>query len=110
MAEIEALFAAARDGGGGGGGGGVVIPEFVAGLAPNLVVLRGLASVLVDFDDVVTGGHGGLAEGLLVEENGELLVFGIGVSGAKKPRMFVVGTIRFKGLPDRLHQYQVEKE
>lgn len=105
FSEIEALVASA-----GGGGGAIVVPEFVAGLAPNPVALGGLASVLVDFDDVVAGGHGRVAVGFLVVKNGELLlVIRIRVSGAGKPRMFVVRTIRFEGLPDRLHQGQVER-
>jgi len=69
---------------GGGGGGAFALPKLVAGLAPNPVALRGGGAV-VYLDDVVAGGHCGVAVRFLVEENRQLLVVGIVVSGAGKP-------------------------
>lgn len=105
--EIEALVADIA-------GGAIVVPEFVAGATPNrvgvIISMRGVGGV-VNLDDIVAGGHGVVAVGFLVVENRELLVVGIWVSGAGKPfeGMFVMGTIRFEGLPDRLHQSRRNK-
>lgn len=58
VAEIETLVAGIA------GRGGAVVPELVAGSAPNFV---GGVGAVVDFDDVVAGGgHGVAAVGFLV--------------------------------------------